>query len=177
MHLAETTLLDALRVLHILAGITWIGLLYYFNLVQGQAFAAMDPAARSNATMHLVPRVLFLFRWAALFTVLFGVAYVLASGTGVGAQTRYWNQAQFYNIAIGGTMGIIMAANVWFIIWPNQKKIIAATTATVNEGTPAPPEQPKWARTALLASRTNTMLSIPMLFFMVAARNLSQLWA
>ena len=176
MHLAESTFLDALRVMHILAGITWIGLLYYFNLAQGQAFAAMDPAARANATMHLVPRVLYLFRWAAFFTVMFGVMYVLAAGSGVGV-TRYWDTAQFYNIAIGGTMGIVMAANVWFIIWPNQKKIIAATTATVNEGTPAPPEQPGWARTALLASRTNTMLSIPMLFFMVAARNLPQLWA
>ena len=65
-----------------------------------------------------------------------------------------------------------MAANVWFIIWPNQKKIIAATTATATEGTPAPPDQPKWARAALLASRTNTMLSIPMLFFMVGAIHL-----
>ena len=173
MQLWETTLLDSLRVMHILAGITWIGLLYYFNLVQGQAFAAMDPAARSNATIHLVPRVLYLFRWAAFFTVVFGVAYVI---TVAGVQTRYWNQPQFYNIAIGGTMGIIMAANVWFIIWPNQKKIIAATTATVNEGAAVPEDQPKWARIALLASRTNTMLSIPMLFFMVAARNLPNIW-
>ncbi len=176
MHLAEETLLDSLRYMHIISGITWIGLLYYFNLVQGQAFGAMDATARQQATMHLVPRALFLFRWAAFATVLFGVVYVLSAGSGVGV-ARYWDTGRFYDILIGGTLGIIMAYNVWFIIWPNQKKIIAATTATVNEGTAAPPEQPKWARTALLASRTNTMLSIPMLFFMVAARNLPSLWA
>jgi len=175
MHLGEVVLMDSLRVLHILAGITWIGLLYYFNLVQGQAFGAMDPAARSNATMHLVPKALYYFRWAAFFTVLFGVAYVVSAGIGFGV-TRYWDTAQFYNILIGGTLGIIMASNVWFIIWPAQKKIIAATTATVNDGAPVPEDQPKWARAALLASRTNTMMSIPMLFFMVAARHLPHLW-
>ena len=177
MHLAETTLLDSLRVMHILMGITWIGLLYYFNFAQGAAFNAMEPAARQNATLNLVPRVLFYFRWAALGTVAFGVAYIIAEGTGVGPPGGYWDTAQFYNIAIGGTMGIIMASNVWFIIWPAQKKIIAATRATVEEGTPAPEDQPKWTRRAFLASRTNTMLSFPMLFFMVAARNLPQLWA
>ena len=176
MHLGEAVFLDVLRVLHILVGITWIGLLYYFNLVQGQAFAAMDPAARSNATLNLVPRALFYFRWAAFFTVLFGVMYVLSAGSGTGV-TRYWDTGQFYSILIGGTLGIIMASNVWFIIWPLQKKIIAATRATVEEGAAAPEDQPKWARRALLASRTNTMMSIPMLFFMVAARNLPQLWA
>ncbi len=176
MHLGEAIYLDVLRVLHILVGITWIGILYYFNLIQGQAFAVMDVRARQEATVHLVPRALFLFRWAAFFTVLFGVVYVISAGSGVGV-VRYWDTPQFYNILIGGTLGIIMAYNVWFIIWPNQKKIIAATKATLEEGTPAPPEQAKWARTALLASRTNTMLSIPMLFFMVAARHLQQLWA
>ena len=168
MSLEETALLDSLRVMHILAGITWIGLLYYFNLAQAQAFAQMDPAARTNAITQLVPRVLFLFRWAAFFTVAFGVAYVAAAGSGVGV-TSYWDTARFYNIAIGGTMGIIMASNVWFIIWPNQKKIIAAAQSG---DTP----EPSWGRRATLASRTNTMLSIPMLFFMVAARNLTQLW-
>jgi uncharacterized membrane protein len=175
--LAETIYLDILRVLHILAGITWIGLLYYFNFVQGKAFNAMDASARQNATLNLVPQALFYFRWAAFFTVLIGVMYIASAGAGVGGFGGYWDTAQFYNIAIGGTMGIIMGANVWFIIWPMQKKIIAATRATVEEGAAAPPEQAGWTRAAFLASRTNTMLSFPMLFFMVAARNLPQLWA
>lgn len=177
MHLAETTLLDSLRVMHILMGITWIGLLYYFNFVQAAAFNEMETSARQNAIMKLVPKALFYFRWSALGTVAFGAALVAAEGTGVGGPGGYWDTAQFYNIAIGGTMGIIMASNVWFVIWPAQKKIIAATTATVEEGTAAPEDQPKWTRTAFLASRTNTMLSIPMLFFMVAARHLPQLWS
>ncbi len=166
MSLEEAALLDSLRVMHIFAGITWIGLLYYFNLAQAQAFAQMDPAARTNAITELVPRVLFLFRWAAFFTVVFGVAYIGAASSFI---DTYWDTARFYNIAIGGTMGIIMASNVWFIIWPNQKKIIAAAQSG---GTP----EPSWGRSATMASRTNTMLSIPMLFFMVAARNLEQLW-
>lgn len=177
MHLAEATYMDVLRVLHILAGITWIGLLYYFNFVQGKAFNSMDATARQNATIHLVPQALYYFRWAAFFTVIIGIVYVISAGVGVGVVGDYWNTPRFYNIAVGGTMGIIMGANVWFIIWPNQKKIIAATKATVESGTPAPEEQPSWTRKAFLASRTNTMLSFPMLFFMVAARHLPQLWA
>lgn len=163
---------------HILSGITWIGLLYYFNVVQTPSFPRMEAAARSNAVQHLVPRALLWFRWAALGTVLFGLAYVVAAAAGAGpfADFSYAASERFKSITIGGTLGIIMAANVWFIIWPNQKKIIAATTATATEGTPAPPAQPKWARTALLASRTNTMLSIPMLFFMVGAIHLPRLW-
>ena len=88
----------------------------------------------------------------------------------------YLSSERFKSIVIGGTLGIVMAANVWFIIWPNQKKIIAATTATAKDGTAAPADQPKWARRALLASRTNTMLSFAMLFFMVGAIHLPGLW-
>ena len=165
--------LDIMRVLHIGAAIIWIGLLYYFNFVQVPAVAKMDASARSQIVQHLAPIALAWFRYAALGTVLFGVAYIIGIGIDL---DRYFNTPRFYSIAIGGTMGIIMAVNVWVIIWPNQKKIIAATTATAQGGAPVPPEQPKWARRAFLASRVNTMLSIPLLFFMVAAVHLQKLW-
>ena len=176
--------LDLIRYGHIFSGITWIGILYYFNFIQVPSFAQMEAAARSNAIQFLVPRALLWFRWAALATVVFGLLYVL--GMGIGDQLgsmggaggeEYFKSARFKSVAFGGTLGIIMAANVWFIIWPNQKKIIAATTATATEGTPAPPDQPKWARRALLASRSNTMLSFPMLFFMVGAIHLPRMWS
>ena len=167
---------DLVRFGHIFSGITWIGLLYYFNFVQVPSFAQMEPAARSNAIQFLVPRALLWFRWAALATVVFGLAFVLAA-TMTDYIPDYTSSTRFKSVVIGGTLGIIMAYNVWFIIWPNQKKIIAAAIATAKDGTPAPADQPKWARTALLASRTNTMLSIPMLFFMVGAIHLPSLWA
>ena len=158
---------DLDRFAHIFFGIMWIGLLYYLNFVQVPAFAKMEPAARTNAIQHLVPRVLLFFRMAALGTVVFGVLYVLGMGI---ATDGYWTSTRFYSILIGGTMGIIMASNVWFIIWPNQKKIIRASF----EGKPP---DPTWGRKAFLASRTNTMLSIPMLFFMVGALHLPALWS
>ena len=164
--------LGLMRFGHIFSGITWIGLLYYFNFVQVPSFAQMEAAARGNAIQFLVPRALLWFRWAALATVVFGLLYILGMALGDQGGVDYFHSSRFKSIAFGGTLGIIMAANVWFIIWPNQKKIIAATTATATEGTPAPAEQPVWARKALMASRTNTMLSIPMLFFMVGAIHL-----
>ncbi|MBM4406556.1 MAG: hypothetical protein FJ039_10330 [Chloroflexi bacterium] len=164
-----------LRFGHIFAGILWIGLLYYFNFVQVPSFAKFEGPVRQNVIMILVPRALLFFRYAALATVLFGLAYIFSMGAIKG--NDYYKSFQFRAIAFGGALGLIMAYNVWFIIWPNQKKVIAATTATLKEGKPAPPEQPKWTRNALLASRTNLMLSIPMLFFMIVARHLTSLWA
>ena len=168
MNLGWQIFFDVDRVLHIFAGIMWIGLLYYFNFVQVPAFAKMEASARTNAIQNLVPRALFFFRWAALATVIFGLAYVI--GLGIHLGRGYFKTAEFYNIAIGGTIGIIMASNVWFIIWPNQKKIIASAMA-------GKPPDPTWGRKGLLASRTNTAFSLPMLFFMVAALHLQQLWA
>ena len=162
------------RLGHIFAGITWIGLLYYFNFVQTPSFPKMEAGARSNAVQILVPRALLWFRWAALGTIVFGLMYVVAAAVEIDG---YVDSGRFKSIIVGGTLGIIMMLNVWGIIWPNQKKIIAATTATAQEGTPAPADQPKWARRALLASRTNTLLSIPMLFYMVGAIHLPSLWS
>ena len=157
---------------HIFSGILWIGILYYFNFGQALKFPQMEASARSNAVTVLVPHLLELFRWSALSTVVFGIALIVGFGID---RDGYYDSGQFRSIAIGGTIGIAMALNVWLIIFPTQQKIIAATRAAA-EGTPAPEDQPKWARKALLASRTNTMLSIPMLFFMVGARNLPSLW-
>ena len=167
--------LAILRFIHVGAGITWIGLLYYFNFVQVPSFAKMEAPVRGSVTTILVPRALAWFRHSAWVTVLAGLVYLLTRGFDLGWDV-YVETPNFKSILVGGTMGIIMLANVWGIIWPNQKKVIAAIKATLEDGTPAPEDQPKWARRALLASRTNTMLSIPMLFFMIASAHLGRLW-
>ncbi len=163
--------LASMRVMHIFSGIVWIGLLYYFNFVQGFAFPKMEGPARSNATVILVPRALAFFRYAALFTLLFGVTWIIsayASHFQGGAYNMH--SARFKSILIGGGIGAAMFLNVWLIIWPNQRRIIKAT----KEGKQV---DPKWGRQATLASRTNVMLSVPMLFFMIAAQNLTGLWS
>jgi len=145
------------RWLHLMAGVMWIGLLYYFNFVQ---VVALKAAAADNTgagiTKHVAPLALFYFRWAALVTWLAGAA--LLGGNFVAAFTLH---ANFAIIGIGAWLGTIMLLNVWGLIWPNQKKILGLKPATDEE-------KNKARRIAFLASRTNTMLSIPMLFFMAA---------
>ncbi|MBV8083384.1 MAG: urate hydroxylase PuuD [Chloroflexi bacterium] len=165
---AYTLYVASVRWIHIIAGITWIGILYYFNFVQVPSFAKMEAAARTNATQILVPRALLFFRWGALLTWLAGITMVLSYGLAGPRADSYWHSAAFHMILIGGGLGTMMFINVWGIIWPYQKRIIEATNAVAAGGT-APADQPKWARRAFLASRTNTMFSIPMVFFMVAA--------
>ena len=169
------TFLALTRFVHIASGILWIGLLYYLNFVQVPSFGRMDPAARANAIMVLVPRAMLWFRYAALATVLAGITWFIAYGSHV-TWDIYMDTARFKSIAVGGTLGMIMFLNVWLIIWPLWRKVIAAVTATIIQKTPAPPDQPKWSRKALLASRTNVVLSVPLIFFMVAAANLPSLW-
>jgi uncharacterized membrane protein len=158
------------RWLHIAAGITWIGLLYYFNFVQVPALAeaAADKGGPGGAgvTKYVAPRALLWFRWAALVTWLSGAFYLVwASHLGfinaftLGLLTDNWQHA---TIGLGAWLGTIMLFNVWMIIWPNQKKILGLVPATDEEKTKA-------RRRAFLASRTNTMLSIPMLLFMAAS--------
>ncbi|MEW6312685.1 MAG: urate hydroxylase PuuD [Pseudomonadota bacterium] len=150
------------RWLHFMAGVMWIGLLYYFNFVQ---VAALKAAATDNTaagiTKHVAPRALFYFRWAALVTWLAGAA--LLGGNFVSAFTLQPGHAA---IGVGAWLGTIMLFNVWGLIWPNQKKVLGLKPATDEEKNRA-------RRVAFLASRTNTMLSIPMLFFMAAGAHTS----
>jgi uncharacterized membrane protein len=138
-----------------MAGITWIGLLYYFNFVQAAAMkdAAADGTA-AGITKHIAPRALLWFRWAAVVTWLAG-----ASLLGPNLPAAFTLQPEYAGIGIGAWLGTIMLFNVWVLIWPNQQKILGMKPASDDE-------KAKARRVAFLASRTNTMLSIPMLFFM-----------
>ena len=219
----QTNVTFLLRWIHLLAGITWIGLLYWFNLVNVNFQKELDAAVKGKVNPPLLTRSLFWFRHGAALTVLSGVIYyaillnsenidakmgivlgvwivtwlvlallyrmavaggflkdgrvlgvvivlvVLAASWVVVGSIRQGGSNRTMAIGVGGGLGIMMFMNVWMIIWPLQKKIIAATRATAESGTPAPADVPKWARRAFLASRTNAWLSIPMLFFMGAA--------
>jgi len=148
------------RWLHVLAGITWIGLLYYFNFVQavGLPKAKADGTA-AGITKHIAPNALLWFRMAAAVTWLTGAYYLERSGIGLG--NAFLLKGAAAPIGLGAWLGTIMLFNVWVLIWPNQKKVLGLVEA--DDATKA-----KAARVAFLASRTNTMLSIPMAFFMVA---------
>ena len=149
-------LLPALaRWIHFLAGITWIGLLYYFNLVQMAALkdAGADGTA-AGITKHVAPRALLWFRWSAVVTWLAGAALL-----GPNLADAFMLRNGYEGIGIGAWLGTIMLFNVWVLIWPNQQKILGMVPA-------ADDVKAKARRVAMLASRTNMMLSIPMLFFM-----------
>lgn len=156
---------------HIISGITWIGLLYYFNFAQTPAFAAFEAGPRNEAFAKLVPRAIWWFRWAAMSTLAFGLLlYVLYS---VGDYNPYeeMDAINVVGINTGVFFALIMWANVWFVIWPAQKRAIA-NAQNVLAGKEADASLPPLMRRAATASRTNTFLSIPMLFFMVAAGHL-----
>jgi len=138
---------------HFLAGITWIGLLYYFNFVQVPSMGGLSADSKADLFKEgsIARRALWWFRWGAMFTLIFGLALYMNLGAGDG-----------WDIRIGAGFGIIMWFNVWFIIWPAQKKIIGIEEATADEKAAA-------GKKALIASRTNTLLSIPMLFFMASS--------
>ena len=147
------------RWLHVLSGVMWIGLLYYFNFVQVPALAeAAKDGTGGGITKHVAPRALFWFRWAAVATWLLG-AMVLGKHF---LDAFLFLKPTYYPIGVGAWLGTIMIFNVWVLIWPNQQKILGMKPAT-------DPEKAKARRVAFLASRTNTMLSIPMLFFMTAS--------
>ncbi|HJW13673.1 MAG TPA: urate hydroxylase PuuD [Thermoanaerobaculia bacterium] len=219
----QTNVLFLLRWGHFLAGITWIGLLYFFNLVNVGFMKELDAASKGKVVPNLMPRALWWFRWGAVWTVVFGFTYylfllgtekitgrvlvflvgwtvawlivaalfrlsvaggplkdgrVLAAVIAILVLLVSWGAVSYMRnggsnrtvaISIGGGIGYVMFMNVWMIIWPLQRKIIAATKATADTGAPAPADMPRWARRAFLASRTNAWLSVPMLFFMGAA--------
>ena len=151
---------------HYLAGITWIGILYYFNFIQVPYLGKITPEAKAEAFTHLVPNALWWFRWGALATWLFGAGLLMNQGR---FGSAFALQGPDAVIGMGVWLGTIMLLNVWGIIWPNQKKVLGIKEATADE-------KKQCARVALLASRTNTMLSIPMLFFMASSGHASGLF-
>jgi len=154
---------------HVVVGITWIGLLYYFNFVQVPAFAEMDAAARNNAIDKLASRALWWFRWAAVLTVLTGLSILLFQKNADKAQLfsgDYWKSVSGMSIATGILLALTMFANVWLVIWPNQKKVIA-NARNVQAGGEADPAAAAAGRRGALASRQNTIYSFTMLMFMV----------
>lgn len=146
---------------HVFVGIIWIGLLYYFNFVQipgvAAAIADSDGPGPAAINQYIAPRALWWFRWAALLTWLTGAAALEMLGIGIGNAFSLASP----NIGIGVWLGTIMLLNVWGLIWPNQKKVLGMVEATDEE-------KAKAKKTAMLASRTNTLLSIPMLMSMVS---------
>ena len=149
------------RWVHILAGMMWVGLLYYFNFVQVDALkkaAADTPPSGAGITKHVAPRALLFFRYAALVTVLMGFMIL---GDKVD-EALFFKERAYMPIGVGAWLGLIMFFNVWVLIWPNQKKVLGLVPATDDQ-------KAKARRTAFLASRMNTALSMPMLFFMVAS--------
>ena len=152
------------RWFHYLAGVMWIGLLYYFNFIQVQALAAANKAADGSAagiTKFVAPRALQFFRWSAAATWLMGAILLgtLPSSTMNGFVGAFTLQPPYTGIGVGAWLGTIMLFNVWVLIYPNQMKILGRVPATDEQ-------KAKARRVAFLASRTNTMLSLPMLFFM-----------
>ena len=154
-----TEVLIVVRWVHFVAGITWIGLLYWFNLVNVRTMAAIDQTARPHVVTTLLPRALAWFRHSAWVTVLAGLVLIYG---------LYWANGDVFGsnsaktIFAGMVLGLIMLFNVWMIIWPNQRRIIATARAA---GKP----DPTWGRNALYASRANFALSFPMLFFMASS--------
>lgn len=151
-----------MRWLHVLAGLMWVGMLFYFNFVQVQALAA---AGKDNTavgiTKHVAPRALFWFRWAAVLTWIAGAVMLGANLD----DAMLFKERNYIPIGVGAWLGTIMLFNVWVLIWPNQKKVLGLAPATDAEKAVA-------RRMAFLASRINLMLSLPMLFFMTASGGL-----
>lgn len=158
---------------HYLAGVTWIGLLYYFNFVQVPAFAQFEAGPRTEAISKLVPRALWWFRWGAVLTLLTGLSILafqenLTSGD-------YFKTTPGMSISTGILLALFMFGNVWLVIWPAQK-IVIASAQKVAAGGEADPAAAGAGRKGVLASRTNAFLSIPMLFFMGATSHWSALF-
>jgi uncharacterized membrane protein len=158
--------LIGLRWIHFVAGITWIGLLYWFNLVNVPFQRVLDPSVKGAVNPPLFTRALAWFRWSAVVTVAAGLLLIYG---------LYWQDGDIFGsntektIFAGGLLGIVMLVNVWGVIWPNQKRVLAAMAA-------GEPPDPAWPRRALLASRLNFALSFPMLFFMAGSSHYPMDW-
>ena len=157
------------RWLHVVSGVMWIGLLWYFNFVQIPSMPMIPDTEKAAVTKVIAPAALFWFRWGAMATLATGLILAWLNGylldaMSLGAVNEFL-VAKNTAIGIGMWLGIVMWFNVWFVIWPNQKKALGFVDASPEEKTAS-------ARTAMLFSRTNTLLSIPMLFAMVSAQNI-----
>ena len=160
-HLTHVWSMFFMRYLHVMSGVMWIGLLWYFNFVQIPSMPKIPDEQKPAIGKVIAPTALFWFRWAALATVVTGLLLASMSGY-IGAALSL--EASVRAIGIGMWLALIMAFNVWFIIWPNQKKALGIVVVEAAEKAAA-------ARLAMLTSRANTLLSIPMLFCMVAQQN------
>jgi uncharacterized membrane protein len=154
--------------LHVIVGVMWIGLLWFFNFVQTPAFAQMDPQARNEAFDKLTWRALWWFRWAAAATVASGILILLIGGFGHADAygSIFWKSPGGLVLSIGILFGLTMFLNVWLVIWPNQQ-IVIANARNVLAGGQADPAAATAARKGALASRQNTIFSLPLLVFMV----------
>lgn len=150
------------RYLHVISGVMWIGLLWYFNFVQIPSMPKIPDEQKPAIGKVIAPTALFWFRFAAMATVLTGIILAILNGY---AHQAFTLQQPFLAIGLGMWIALIMAFNVWFIIWPNQKRALGIVTVDADM-------KAKSARTAMLTSRINTVLSIPMLYLMVAQQNM-----
>ncbi len=164
-------LFGAFRMAHVIVAVMWMGLLWFFNFVQTPAFAEMDAGARNNAFDKLTWRALWWFRWAAAATVAFGILLLLVGG--MSSSDRYNKEFWIHSAAgptllLGIAMGLVMFFNVWLVIWPNQQVVIA-NARNLSSGGTADPAAAGSARAGAMASRQNTIFSLPVLVFMVGA--------
>jgi uncharacterized membrane protein len=149
-----------LRYVHVFAGILWIGLLYYFNFVQIPTMPSVPAELKPAVSKYIAPKALFWFRWSALATVILGLLVAETQQGGYSARALTLSEG-YETIGVGMWLGLIMAANVWFVIWPNQKRALGIVPAEDSA-------KARSASTAMMASRINLILSIPMLYCMVA---------
>ena len=159
----------AFRISHVIVAIMWMGLLWFFNFVQVPAYAEMDAAARNNALDKLTWRALWWFRWAAVATVVFGLLIIaVQAGSDHVYNNDYWRSTAGVTLLLGIIFGFIMLYNVWMVIWPAQQVVIA-NARNVQAGGEADPNAPAAGRAGAMASRQNTIFSLPLLVFMVGA--------
>ena len=159
---------EAFRISHVIVAVMWMGLLWYFNFVQTPAFAEMEASSRNDAFDKLTWRALWWFRWSAAATVVFGLLIIAIAPTGTYNSDFWIHSSAGPTLLVGILFGLAMFLNVWLVIWPNQQ-IVIANARTLKAGGEANPNAAAAARAGAMASRQNTIFSLPLLVFMVGA--------
>src|SRR5260221_4486483 len=159
---------EAFRISHVIVAVMWMGLLWFFNFVQTPAFAEMEASSRNDAFDKLTWRALWWFRWSAAATVAFGLLIIAIAPTGTYNSDFWIHSSAGPTLLIGILFGLVMFLNVWLVIWPNQQ-IVIANARTLKSGGEANPNAAASARAGAMASRQNTIFSLPLLVFMVGA--------